>query len=988
ENESEWWPWKNRAACTMSVAASFSRHVMSDGDTDLMAYLLRVNRVADVPSARAVKSIKERLRKLCCVNTKEFKGSLGHLYYVNSLADIIRQEFANPLVRPKLHFYPEETLGGLRECWQGKKWLKEMAPELLTPMIRIRADDYYVCEPTMLTGPRYCVPLRWFRKEGSQLFHCKAYKIEPQSQNSPEHGLRTAWTVLSDEEFEFDETELVANYPTLEAFAEAAGVPPPDWIWGMHVPGEERLREWPQGPNPWRIKANGRRVLAFMMWLYCDDTSGNQSKKWNEHNSFLFTAAGLPREEVHKQFNIHFLCTSNIAPPLEMLEGVAAEIKAAYADGVTVWDCETSEETLVFPVTFAELCDNPMGSTFACHIGLTGKCYCRRCMVRGKDKNERDEHVSAAGVPDIDPEDVIIAQPGRPRGKPKETFWGMKARVLRALQVGEARTCAATQDTLHRQWQDAKTQTSLSEQAKRRTESGLKDEHLMYFIDIVNKLWRGGTYQEGEKAINEYISSLGANFDPYSPIWSLPGVDPHSDTLIEILHVILLGILKYLWRDAMERLSAKDKLTVIHRLSTLSLDGLDPGLKSISGQTYVKYAGSLVGRDFRVIGQVAPFVLYDLLPAPILKAWSALSNLIPLVWMPEIPSLPSYLRKLTLAIDHLLVSMVEWSPRWVNKPKTHMLKHLVADVRRIGPPILFATEGFESYNAAIRAYSIHSNRHAPSLDIARQAADTSTVRHLMSGGFFVVEREEDGVTHKTMRCIGPAPRALMEDDSVLRDRIGLPQPKAVSLGEPFDTHKCKDHTDVTNSTDTLAGHLTTTLLSELKECRLAEDCVLSNGDEASVGQVVVYRPDDKNPAQLGRIRELLVTEASLFGPRVKFAVLQHVQVLDLVEPYAMPGLCFLEQHEVVNLATLKCTVNVQHNCAANQCDLTGTRRVLQERQLTTHTLPAIKHKNNLEDMILNTAKMRDAKFIEPFAPLPPVSNLEAAVDAAVRREFV
>ncbi|KAJ7232926.1 hypothetical protein C8J57DRAFT_1250282 [Mycena rebaudengoi] len=32
------------------------------------------------------------------------------------------------------------------------------------------------------------------------------------------------------------------------------------------------------------------------MWLYCDDTSGNLSKKWNEHNSFLFTPAALPLE--------------------------------------------------------------------------------------------------------------------------------------------------------------------------------------------------------------------------------------------------------------------------------------------------------------------------------------------------------------------------------------------------------------------------------------------------------------------------------------------------------------------------------------------------------------------------------------------------------------------------------------------------------------------------------------------------------------------
>ena len=49
------------------------------------------------------------------------------------------------------------------------------------------------------------------------------------------------------------------------------------------------------------------------MWLYCDDTSGNLSKKWNKHNSILFTAAGLPNDQAHLEYNVHFLATSNIA---------------------------------------------------------------------------------------------------------------------------------------------------------------------------------------------------------------------------------------------------------------------------------------------------------------------------------------------------------------------------------------------------------------------------------------------------------------------------------------------------------------------------------------------------------------------------------------------------------------------------------------------------------------------------------------------------
>ncbi|KAF8985624.1 hypothetical protein BDQ17DRAFT_1260081, partial [Cyathus striatus] len=62
------------------------------------------------------------------------------------------------------------------------------------------------------------------------------------------------------------------------------------------------------------------------IWLYCDDTSGNTSKHWNKHNSFLFTAAGLSHDQVHLEYHVHFLCTSNTAPPLEMLDGIAEQI--------------------------------------------------------------------------------------------------------------------------------------------------------------------------------------------------------------------------------------------------------------------------------------------------------------------------------------------------------------------------------------------------------------------------------------------------------------------------------------------------------------------------------------------------------------------------------------------------------------------------------------------------------------------------------------
>lgn len=107
--------------------------------------------------------------------------------------------------------------------------------------------------------------------------------------------------------------------------------------------------------------------------------------------------------------------------------------------------------------------------------------------------------------------------------------------------------------------------------------------------------------------------------------------------------MILLGFVKYLWRDSVSRLSDAEKKTVAARLSSFDVSGL--GIPPLSGNTLVTYAKSLVGRDFRAVAQTAPFVLHDLanIPPELQKVWTALAHLVPLVWQPEIDDLPGHM---------------------------------------------------------------------------------------------------------------------------------------------------------------------------------------------------------------------------------------------------------------------------------------------------------------------------------------------------------
>jgi hypothetical protein len=119
------------------------------------------------------------------------------------------------------------------------------------------------------------------------------------------------------------------------------------------------------------------------------------------------------------------------------------------------------------------------------------------------------------------------------------------------------------------------------------------------------------------------------------------GLDPHQDTPVEILHVVLLGFVKYLWRDVISRLSTDQKALLVTRLNSVNVSGL--GFSPLAGQTLVQFAGSLTGRDFRAISQVAPFVLYDLVPVECYETWLALSALVPLIWQPIITQLELHL---------------------------------------------------------------------------------------------------------------------------------------------------------------------------------------------------------------------------------------------------------------------------------------------------------------------------------------------------------
>ncbi|KAG1749271.1 hypothetical protein EDB19DRAFT_1629684 [Suillus lakei] len=992
----EWFPWPDKITCTLDILMHLPHSVFSERQMDILLWLLRVNNVDNVPSVRSIKLIKDTIHRLCGIRSIPYDGALGHRFYVNSLSDIIRQEMMNPRVRPLLHFYPEDAGAELNEARQAKYWLEELDPELLTPVVRLHNQDFFVFEPTLLSSGQACIPFRWFTRGGKM--YTKAWSLRPVTRE-----VDCGWVVEDFNSFEVLEDDLLVSFKNWDSSEATSGLPRAYSIYGVEREPNGELQPWtltdPSEGNQWRVRASGARVFAMPLWLYCDDTSGNLSKKWNKHNSFLFTPAGLPRAAVHKEFNVHFLCTSNIAPPLEMLDGIVDQLEESWKQGIWAWDCVHEEYVLVILSVLALLGDNPMQSEMACHIGSMGKYFCRICKVKGHDTSAESNPMQAAAVHAEDTDHSVgdevsgseseahtDAPPKSTRKRAKETMEQMVTWVKQFVKIGEARHKNETVDELKSMFLHASTVGNQTQIKQRKTATGIKDTFFESFLNHLAESYskiRGGNRAKQE-ALDRAKETLPENVT--SPVWRIKGIDPHTNTPVEILHTVLLGFVKYFWRDVVSVRIGKDKLKrelLETRLSSVDVSGL--GLH-LNGHTLVQYAGSLVGRDFRAIAQVAPFVLHDLVPKECYDTWIALSNLIPLIWQPEIENSTEHLCNLTTSINNFLACTARWTPRWFNKPKFHIILHLVDHIRRFGPAALFATEAFESFNAVIRAKSIHSNHRAPSRDIAYAFAHGSRIRHILSGARVHIRDNANDIHSDSdspnparapdkppeAKVVGNGPLSLIQRPNIVTEYLGLD----VQTGKRFP-----------DALQSLPNDI-------LEGCnfRTCKSVMLFNGDVCKIGDWVLAAKGtqavERSPI-VACVREIIQRQDSdadkLLRPD---AILLECGIVG--EPavsYSMPAVRAHGGFLLYPIEQILCAANLQHRCQAHNCKdfASDVEFVYEERMKSSKAKTVIRHVGDPDDLILNTARMHDAKHMQGLrVPVQPLDMNLAILEGAAR----
>lgn len=113
------------------------------------------------------------------------------------------------------------------------------------------------------------------------------------------------------------------------------------------------------------------------------------------------------------------------------------------------------------------------------------------------------------------------------------------------------------------------------------------------------------------------------------------------DTPVEPLHTILLGVVKYTWLETLKHIKAPAQQKEFQaRLLSISTQGMS--VPRIDVPYIMSHKKTLVGRSYKQIVQVIPFVLHQLVPADILECWLRLGTLTALCWYTAIENIDIY----------------------------------------------------------------------------------------------------------------------------------------------------------------------------------------------------------------------------------------------------------------------------------------------------------------------------------------------------------
>ncbi|KAG1749584.1 hypothetical protein EDD22DRAFT_958012 [Suillus occidentalis] len=867
------YPFPSKAHFITSLLSSSPRLPFSEAQKKAVLNWAKELGARNLPTLGAIKKLNTRLEDLVGDLTEKVTSHSGNVFYINSVAKAIAKDYANPLTRLAMQDYPEDSGKGMSQVFNGMKMLLDTPSP---PAVRVHGAIYFTDELLQDSTRGYFIPQRFF---------LGAADPSMDDTETCEHSEKAGFIIGEDQEiiptsiFMRSFADIVANCGELDCGLTASSV-----------------KYGSLSPNPLRAKSKGRMVHTVPLIIFMDDVSGNISKQWNKHRAIYMSNANLPREMIEKEFFVRFIASSPHAPPMELMRAMKESICDAAESGVVAWDCKYNEEVMLIPYGLFVAGDNPMQAEECSHAGLNCNYFCRTCDVGGTKQHKE----SAAGY-----ESIFVA--------------------------GNLRTPEGTAQEIRQQFETAFKSGASTKLQNSVSTTGIRDSAsssiLNTLIELGKKLQKrtAGSQALSETAIEatlqkefeDLMKGKGLD-DVINPLFGMEGLDIHMDTPTEILHTILLGVVKYFWGQTVFLLEKAKLLNVFqYRLESIDKDRLNA--PCLNADYICHYKGGLIGKHFKSLAQVMPFIIHDLVPQTVLDAWTVIGELVVLIWHTEIVDTEVYLANLSRKIEDFLNITSQCAPSiLISKPKFHFLVHLPAFIRRFGPAIVFSTERYESFNHVFRLSCIYSNRQAPSRDSCKTFSRQDIMKHITTGGYWYDS------TVKTWVRGGEMVLGYFDEHPEQARLLGIPNAgwnAPISGSGKIETAPtAAGKTAQKDAVSWKTTHCAKILRTDRPGVshHLGKSVVTRQGEHARLDGHVIFRHPAHGKPHIGRVREILVSSDD--RQTAEHIALQLFTFADTLHPSLhLPCLTLTDNEVVAAGIDLICIVNLQHNCIDSRC---------------------------------------------------------------------
>ncbi|KAJ7775833.1 hypothetical protein B0H14DRAFT_3508393 [Mycena olivaceomarginata] len=283
---------------------------------------------------------------------------------------------------------------------------------------------------------------------------------------------------------------------------------------------------------------------------------------------------------VMQEFHVHYVASSPHASSAEQFAAFRDHVKSTETKPVKAYNAATKRKCRFILRVPGLPADNPQQSEEASHMGSNANFPCRKCHWGGTTKEKETEKTY---------HECHLAGALRSAEEIRASLQKQLELAMRGDRKGIGTLQRAT---------------------------GTKDKITQYWIELLVRKYQELKAEGPRQTITEVASEVLKWFseqpgDKMNPLLDIAGLDPSQDTPLELLHTILLGVIKYIWHHMnTEQWSDAGRHLLAIRLQSTDLSGLT--VPPIRAAYMIQYKNNLIGKHFKTLMQILLFHIHEI----------------------------------------------------------------------------------------------------------------------------------------------------------------------------------------------------------------------------------------------------------------------------------------------------------------------------------------------------------------------------------------